>query len=60
METNLLTCYYDTKNDNPLLILAPAKVEEIHRATGLSFYHHVLTEGEISLLQTLAGEKVGY
>lgn len=58
-ETRQLMCHHYTNNNHPLLIISPAKQEEIHLDTGLSFFHHVLTDGETELLQRLASQKVG-
>lgn len=52
-----LTCYVTNRGD-PLLLLAPARVEELSAEAGLSYFHDVLTENEISLLKTLAANKV--
>ena len=57
-DTKPLKCSYYTNNNHPLLVLSPAKLEELNLEIGLSFIHELMTEGEISLLQSLASGKV--
>ncbi|XP_067943874.1 prolyl 4-hydroxylase subunit alpha-1-like [Watersipora subatra] len=51
-----LQCHLHTNNNHPLLVLSPAKREDLNLKTGLSFFHGVLTDKEISLLQKMAIE----
>ena len=57
-DTKSFKCYYYTNNNHPLLIVSPAKLEELNLEISLSFIHELMTEGEISLLQSLASGKV--
>lgn len=55
-----LSCYYET-NEDPLLILAPAKVEELtDKSLGLRFYHHVISDAEIEVFKRIASKKVTF
>lgn len=45
--------------DNPLLMLAPAKIEEMYKDPGLVIYHDVISDREMDLVKGLATPLVG-
>ena len=53
-----LKCRFHTNNNHPLLILSPARQEEIYHDPYLVFYHQVLTDYEIDVIKQLATPKV--
>lgn len=53
-----LVCRYKT-NNHPLLILSPAKEEEIYLDPYLVIYHNVITDYEVSVIKSIATPKLG-
>lgn len=49
-----LKCYYSNMKENPILVLAPVKVEELYHHPNLLQFHDVVSENEISLIKNLS------
>ena len=49
-----LKCFYSTVGKNPLLILAPVKVEEIHNKPDIVLFHDVISDNEIGMVKKLS------
>ncbi|XP_067948072.1 prolyl 4-hydroxylase subunit alpha-1-like [Watersipora subatra] len=49
-----LKCYYSTSDGNPLLLLAPVKVEELYKSPDILLYHDVISDGEIEMVKNLS------
>ena len=49
-----LKCFYTTNGNNPLLMLAPAKVEQLYHSPDLVQFHDVVSDNEIELIKNLS------
>ena len=49
-----LTCYYSNVNNNPILILAPAKIEEVYRNPNMVIFHDVVSDKETEIIKMIA------
>ena len=52
-----LVCRYKT-NNHPLLLIAPAKEEEIYLDPYLVVYHNVISDQEVAVIKSIATPKV--
>lgn len=52
-----LVCRYKTNND-PLLLINPAKEEEIYLDPYLVAYHNVISDYELAVIKSIATPKV--
>ena len=53
-----LKCYYSTMSENPLLVLAPAKIEELHLAPQILLFHNIISDREVKIVKNLSIPKV--
>lgn len=51
-------CYYSTNGNNPILILAPVKVEEIYKNPDIMLFHDVISDNEMKIVKGMATPKV--
>lgn len=58
--THKLKCYYTTSGGNPLLLLAPVKVEEFYLNPYIVLYHDVISDREIEIVKEISVPKVGW
>ncbi|XP_067935158.1 prolyl 4-hydroxylase subunit alpha-1-like [Watersipora subatra] len=49
-----LTCFYSSANRDPLLVLAPAKVEVLYEEPLVWIFHDVISDNEIGVVKGLA------
>lgn len=54
-----LKCKYWTNNNHPLLVLQPAKVEELVASPHLVRFHNVISDAEIAHIKSIAKPRVG-
>lgn len=51
-------CFYSTSGGNPILILAPVKVEVIYKDPDIVMFHDVISDKEIEIIKELATPNV--
>jgi len=53
-DKHLLKCFYTTSGDHPLLLLAPAKVEEYFLSPYIRLYHDIISDNEIEIVKQIS------